>query len=90
MENSDSMPPLRALHGDALLSEVKLRTFRALKTDVLVASLRPGTPGSLKTRHDGTMLDGHHRIAVLKARAFPVDTLPREVIERQGSGAGVS
>lgn len=84
------MPPLRALHEDALLSHVKLATFRALATDVLVKSLRPGMPGSLKTRPDGTMLDGHHRIAILKARAFGVDSLPREVITKLIHGEGSS
>jgi hypothetical protein len=39
--------------------------------------------GALKTRTDGTMLDGHHRIAVLRARGFAVDALPREVIAKQ-------
>ena len=29
------------------------------------------------------MLDGHHRIAILQARGFAVDSLPREVIKKQ-------
>ncbi len=77
------VPPLRALHEDSILSQVKLATFRALSTDELVKSLLPGMPGALKARPDGTMLDGHHRIAILKARAFVVDALPREVINKQ-------
>jgi hypothetical protein len=31
-------------------------------------------------RQDGTVLDGHHRIAVLRERGVAVDTLPREVV----------
>jgi hypothetical protein len=76
-----------ALHSEALLIQVKLDKFRALETHALVESLRPGTPGALKTRPDGTMLDGHHRIAVLKMRGFAVDTLPREVIEKRDGGS---
>ncbi len=37
----------------------------------------------LKTRPEGTMLDGHHRIEILRQRGENVNALPREVIERQ-------
>jgi len=87
MKEAERGPPLRPLHSEALLTQVKLDKFRALETRVLVASLRPGMPGSLKTRPDGTMLDGHHRIAVLKSRGFAVDTSPREVIEKRNDGS---
>jgi len=39
-----------------------------------------GEPGALKARPDGTVLDGHHRIVVLRERGFDVDALPREVV----------
>jgi len=29
------------------------------------------------------MLDGHHRISVLRGRGVAVDSLPRETIERE-------
>ncbi len=45
-------------------------------------SLRPGQPGALKVRRDGTVIDGHHRIKVLRDRGFDVDSLPREVIPK--------
>jgi hypothetical protein len=87
MKDTEPGPPLRPLHSEGILIQVKLDTFRALETRALVESLRPGMPGSLKTRPDGTMLDGHHRIAVLKARGLAVDTLPREVIEKRNNGS---
>jgi len=87
MKDAKPRPPLRPLHSEALLIQVKLDKFRALETRALVESLRPGMPGSLKTRPDGTLLDGHHRIAVLKTRGLAVDALPREVIEKRNDGS---
>ena len=46
----------------------------------LIDSLKPGQPGSLKTRPDGTVIDGHHRIQILRSRGVDVDALPREVV----------
>ena len=76
-------PPLKFLHEDDALSQTKIDRFSGLTTDELVASLKPGEPGSLKTRPDGTVLDGHHRISVLRDRGFNVDSLPREVIPQE-------
>ena len=73
-------PPLRLLHSEAILSKVKLEQFRRLSTAELIQSLRPGAPGALKARPDGTVLDGHHRLVVLGERAVEVDALPREVL----------
>jgi hypothetical protein len=73
-------PPLRSLHSEAVLSRVKLDQFRRLGTVELLTSLEPGKPGALKARPDGTLLDGHHRIAVLRERGVSVDDLPREVV----------
>ncbi|MBI1765214.1 MAG: hypothetical protein HYR56_27695 [Acidobacteria bacterium] len=73
-------PPLKQLHADHSLIESKLAPFRMLTTTELLASLKPGQPGALKTRPDGTMLDGHHRILVLRERGVEVDVLPREII----------
>ena len=41
-----------------------------------------GQSGSLKTRSDGTIVDGHHRIKILRDRGVDVDSLPREVIAK--------
>jgi hypothetical protein len=73
-------PPLSPLHPDDSLIPSKLRDYGKLPTPVLIASLEPGKPGSLKTRPDGTMIDGHHRVKVLRDRGVNVDALPREII----------
>ncbi|PYX69127.1 MAG: hypothetical protein DMG78_23005, partial [Acidobacteria bacterium] len=55
----------------------------SLSTEVLIASLLPDQEeGCLKTRPDGTILDGHHRICILRRRGVNVDGLPRDTIER--------
>jgi hypothetical protein len=70
-------PPLRSLHLTTSLSQVKLTT------DELKYSLAPGQAGSLKTRTDGTIIDGHHRIEVLRRRGINVDQLPREILLKE-------
>jgi hypothetical protein len=78
-----AQPPLRLLHSEDILSKVKLDQFRRLSTTELIASLALGRPGALKARPDGTVLDGHHRIVVLRERGVGVDTLPREVVPHE-------
>jgi hypothetical protein len=55
-----------------------------LTTEQLCATLSPGRQECLKTRPDGTILDGNHRIYILRARGIDVDTLPREIIFKTG------
>jgi hypothetical protein len=62
---------------------VKLEGFRRIETVALKASLDPGSPGSLKVRPDGTVLDGHHRLFVLIERGEDIHSLPREIIEKE-------
>jgi hypothetical protein len=76
------LPPLKPLHPETLLSPAKLATFEELSTDAIIESLAPGQPHCLKTRPDGTILDGHHCVHVLRLRNQDVDVLPREVLER--------
>jgi len=76
-----SQPPLKFLHSKESLSYPKLTGFRKLNTDALIHSLRPGEPGALKARPGGTIMDGHHRLYVLRERGVEVDKLPREVVE---------
>ena len=76
------MPPLKPLHSDSSLSPAKLAQYAKATTQELLDSLRPGEPGSLKVRADGTMVDGHHRIKILRDRGVDVDSLPREVITK--------
>jgi len=74
-------PPLNPLHPESLLSPAKLASFERFSTEKLIQSLIPGQEHCLKTRPDGTMLDGHHRIQVLRGRNVNVDSLPREVVQ---------
>lgn len=76
-------PPLRFLHSEAVLSPAKLERFRAMTTTGLIESLRPGQSGALTTRPDGTVLEGHHRLVVLRERGIDVEVLPREVVSRE-------
>lgn len=73
-------PQLKALHSDASLNPAKLEQMERLSTETLLASLLPGLASCLKTRPDGTILDGHHRIQVLRKRHVDVDSLPRDVV----------
>lgn len=72
--------PLAPLHPDNTLSPAKLAEFERLSTETLLLSLLPGSQGCLKNRPDGTILDGHHRICVLRKRGVDVEGLPRDVI----------
>jgi len=73
-------PPLKSLHPDSFLNAAKLAQMERLSTETLLASLMPGLKDCLKTRPDGTILDGHHRIHILRKRAVDVDELLRDVI----------
>lgn len=74
------MIPLKPLHPDSSLSQSKLAQYAKLSTAELLLSLYPGQPGALKVKPNGTMMDGHHRIKILRVRGINVDTLPREII----------
>jgi hypothetical protein len=76
-----NLPPLKPLHPDSSLNAGKLSKIEKTATEVIVATLAEGEH-CLKTRPDGTILDGHHRIYVLRGRGVDVDRLPREVIEK--------
>lgn len=80
-----SDPPLKPLHPDASLSPAKLSEMERRTTDVLRNSPLHGQKDSLKTRPDGTILDGHHGIYILRRRGVNVDALPREIIVRGDS-----
>lgn len=65
-----------------------LRFFRKMETQPLIDSLQPGQPCCLKARPDGTVLDAHHRLEVLRERGIAVESLPREILlktESEGS-----
>lgn len=77
-----NQPSLKPLHADSSLVESKLDKYRQLSDQELIESLKPGRQGALKVRPDGTIIDGHHRIKVLRDRGFNVDVLPREIIPK--------
>lgn len=83
MTDPPPIPPLKSLHSDSSLVAAKLQQLARVSTEVLIASLAPGREGSLKTRRDGTILDGHHRVAVLRERGVNVDKLPRDFVEKE-------
>jgi hypothetical protein len=76
------LEPLKPVHADRSLIPSKLEKYGRLCDQEMVASLRPGQPGTSKVRPDGTVVDGHHRIKILRDRGIDVDALPREVIPR--------
>jgi hypothetical protein len=76
-------PTLKALHSESSLVELKLEIFRKLTTEELLDSLKLDQRGCLKARPDGTMIDGHHRIAVLRERGVDVNLLQHEIVVKQ-------
>jgi hypothetical protein len=70
------------LHSESFLSKAKLQAMEKLTTETIRYSLLPGKEHSLKTRPDGTILDGHHRVKILRDRGVDVNSLPREVISQ--------
>lgn len=62
--------------------ELKLEYFSRVSTEDLIESLEPEKVNALKVKSDGTIMDGHHRIKVLRERDINVDELPREIWER--------
>ena len=77
-------PPLKPLHSDESLNPGKLAKMQKATTQELEESLRLDPKHCLKTRPDGTRLDGHHRIFILRQRGIDVDALPRDVITKEG------
>jgi ParB-like chromosome segregation protein Spo0J len=71
-----SEPPLKPLHSDISLNQAKLGELDKLTNQELIDSLKPGQPGSLKVRPDGMIIDGHHRVRILRDRGVDVDLLP--------------
>jgi len=57
-----------------------LAQMERLTTEFLMLTLTPGHKDCLKARSDGTVLDGHHRICILRERGIDTDALPREII----------
>jgi hypothetical protein len=77
------LPPLKPLHAEESLISSKLQEFDRLSIEILLQSLAPGQSACLKTRLDGNIIDGHHRIHILRKREIDVDALPRVIILRE-------
>lgn len=77
-----NQPALKFLHPESSLIELKLEYLRRISTEDLIESLKPEKTGALKTKVDGTIMDGHHRIKVLTERGVDVEKLPREIWKR--------
>jgi len=83
MSSEQPLPSLKSLHSEDSLIPLKLAQLDQLPTEVLVQSLVPGQRDCLKTRPDGTIIDGHHRIHVLRKRDVNVNALPREIVLKE-------
>ncbi len=81
-ERDNVQSTLKPLHMDGALSRAKLKVMEHWTTETLQLSLLPGQKDSLKVRPDGTILDGHHRIKILRDRGVDVNSLPRETVSR--------
>lgn len=80
MADIPQRPPLKSLHPEGYLNASKLAQLDRLSTEARLASLLPGLKDCLKTRPEGTILDGHHRVHILRQRGVDVDGLPRQII----------
>jgi hypothetical protein len=80
MPDSPQYPPLKSLHVDGYLNAAKLGQVERLSTEALLSTLLPPGEHCLKTRPDGTILNGHHRVYVLRQRGVDVDKLPRDIL----------
>lgn len=75
--------PLKPLNPESYLNKVKLAQIGRLATEKLLLTLLPPGQHCLKTRPDGTILEGHRRIHILRLRGVDVDGLPREVVTKE-------
>ncbi len=88
MANLPNLPPLKSLHPESSLNLTKLTKMDKASTEDLIASLNPPGEHCLKTRPDGTILEGHHRVFILRRRGVDVDCLPRDVIVKDQKNHG--
>jgi RHS repeat-associated protein len=72
-------PPLRTIHKMSL-KQSSLSFWRGKSTAEIVDSLKPGVKEPLIVKPDGRVMQGNHRIEVLRERGFDVDSLPREIL----------
>ena len=82
MADSKQFPPLKPLHPDSSLNAGKLAKLERLSTEAIQETLL-SVKDCLKTRRDGTILDGDHRIYVLRQRGVDVNRLRREIVVKE-------
>ena len=70
--------PLVPLHADASLIASKLQQYDKHAY---------AEPGRVAKGPDGTILDGHHRLKILRDRGIEVHALDREIVRKE-SGVG--
>jgi RHS repeat-associated protein len=81
---ADPLPPkppsLKGFHSEeAMKGNKSSKEFWNKKsTDEIINSLKPDQKEPLKAKPDGTIMDGHSRIEVLRDRGVDVDSLPRQ------------
>ena len=75
-QNIIQSAPLKPLHKT--LDQNTLQYFRGKSTEELLEALKPGSREALRVKPDGTIMNGNHRIQVLRERGVDVDSLPRE------------
>ncbi|GAK55777.1 YD repeat protein [Candidatus Vecturithrix granuli] len=77
--------PLKRIHTDELLEtgsrKYSLDFWRKQSTEDIIESLKPGYKESLKVKPDGRIFNGNTRIKVLEERGYPINSLPREILE---------
>lgn len=70
-----SLRGLKFLHKT--LSTSSLKYLSRQSTDDIIRSLAPGAKSPLTVKADGTIMQGNHRIHILRERGVDVDSLPR-------------
>ena len=63
------------LHPDSSLSKATLDSIRKMDTDDIVKSLKRDGLQPMRVKPDGRVMNGNHRLKVLKERGFDTDTL---------------
>ncbi|MEX0784304.1 MAG: RHS repeat-associated core domain-containing protein [Dehalococcoidia bacterium] len=72
---------LKILHGEDALSRASIEYWRKKSTAEILEHLREQP---IKVRPDGTVIDGNHRLTVLRERGIDIDNLniPKEIIPK--------
>jgi hypothetical protein len=76
-----SKPPLKLLHSEKNIIQLKLHKSRKLETQILIDSLRLGQEQPLTVKPDGTVMEGNHRLIILQERGIDINALPCDILE---------